>query len=541
MLLSHVIEKGKPRYLALKSYDQKDALKQSGFKWNPDNKVWETSDSFKAKNFISFADQKTFDILVPQIQEYERIFQISTKKTSDIQVPCPTGLAYLDHQKVSIEFIGATVGSLISGDCGVGKTIIAVGAINYFQWDKVLIVCPNTIKLNWKKEINKWLTLPLSTSIIYPDECELADINIINYDLLVKYNEELCQQWDVVIVDESSFIKENSSKRYKALSKILEHADKKIFMSGTPILNKPRELWTTIKELSPSLMTKSYFEKRYCGGYLQDIWVKKYNEELGRSVPTKIQIWNTEGSSNLEELNTLLRHTIMIRYKLNDVMDLPDKIRQVIFLNSLQHIVDQEKLEYAKLKESYERGEIESVRVLLAEVSKIRHKTALAKVPQVIEFVNDILENEEKVVIFCHHKDVADAYYKAFNCVKITGDDSVDERQEAIDKFQNDPETRVIVLSLRAASLGITLTAGHVIVFAELDWTPSIMNQAEARCMRYGQKERVLAYYLVVEGSIDGNIVNKLIGKQEIIDKAIDFTPESDITDVEIMEYINES
>jgi len=158
-------------------------------------------------------------------------------------------------------------------------------------------------------------------------------------------------------------------------------------------------------------------------------------------------------------------------------------------------------------------------------MAQVRHDTAVAKVPQVIEFVTQQVADDTKVVIFAHHHDVIDALVDAFmgnGVAKLDGRDSATNKQEAIDRFQKDPDCRVFVGNIQAAGIGITLTAASHVIFAELDWVPGNVTQAEDRLHRIGQANSVLVQHLVLEGSIDANIAKTMVSKQAVIDRALD-------------------
>jgi ribosomal protein S14 len=156
-------------------------------------------------------------------------------------------------------------------------------------------------------------------------------------------------------------------------------------------------------------------------------------------------------------------------------------------------------------------------------IAKLRHDTALAKVPAVIETLKDAVE-QGKVVCFAHHRDVVAAIAEAFGpvAVTLTGDTSMAARQAAVDRFQNDPTCLLFVGNIRAAGVGLTLTASSHVVFAELDWTPANVTQAEDRCHRIGQHDSVLVQHLVLEGSLDATMARMLVSKQIVLDAALD-------------------
>jgi hypothetical protein len=161
--------------------------------------------------------------------------------------------------------------------------------------------------------------------------------------------------------------------------------------------------------------------------------------------------------------------------------------------------------------------------VLFAEMSKVRHATAVAKLPQVIEYLHTALDDsEDKIVVMAHHHDVVNAIAREFGDLAVVLTGETNDRQTPVDRFQNDPGCRLFIGSIRAAGVGITLTAASHVVFAELDWTPGNISQAEDRCHRIGQRESVLVQHLVLDGSLDARMAKVVVDKQEVIDQALD-------------------
>ena len=159
----------------------------------------------------------------------------------------------------------------------------------------------------------------------------------------------------------------------------------------------------------------------------------------------------------------------------------------------------------------------------LHEISKIRHKTAILKCPIVINYIEDTLPSIDKVVIFAHHQDMINAIKQHFGdqAVVISGAQSDVEKQRAVDTFQTDPQKRICIASILSAGVGLTLTAAHHVIFAELDWVPANVTQAEDRCHRIGQTLPVIVKHLVLNGSIDVKVAKKIITKQDICDRAL--------------------
>lgn len=409
------------------------------------------------------------------------------------------------------------------------NTIQAIGVVNTLDSiNKVLIVCPASLKNNWKRELEMWSTRDLSIAVLTSKDTSPVDANIliINYDILyklpwlVKRNKASFRsviKFDLVIADEAHYVKNNKAQRSKSFYAISKAAKRRIMLTGTPILNRPVELYYILKSLGFKMNLHEY-SVRYCGAY-EGRWG-----------------WDRSGATNLEELQVLLRSQGMIRRMKADVLhDLPPKIRQVIELDNSKY------KEFVEAESDYLEDDIDmdhdsmntfqkSIIQLkgrgidhIAEMAKLRHQTALAKVPDIIEHVNNLLESVDKVIIFAHHRDVIDEIYGAFatRAVKLYGGMTNDDKTESVDRFQKDDDIRIFVGSISAAGVGLTLTRANVVVFAELDWVPANLTQAEDRAHRIGQKDSVLIQHIVVNGSIDANLAKKIINKQDVIDRAL--------------------
>lgn len=462
---------------------------------------------------------------------------------ADFSVPAPEGLSYLPYQAAGIQFALDRRAVLIGDEMGLGKTIQAIGLINADPTiRRVLIVCPASLKINWKRELEKWLVRPMSITIVngkgWDDE---ADVLIVNYDILEKHAAKIhSRNWDLVVADEVHYAKNPKAKRTQSLlgkegrgqdaGKPPIPASRWAMLTGTPILNRPVELWPLVRVLDPDGLGKNFFgfAKRYC-----DAARGRYG-------------WDFSGATNLPELQDRLRATCMVRRLKKDVLtELPAKRRMVIELpaNGASGVVEAERaaserhaemlnelraaVELAKASENQEdydaavRALREGATAAFTEMSKMRHEVALAKAPAVIEHLKDMLE-EGPVVAFAWHQDVVAAIAEAFpGCVTVTGATALEDRQRAVDAFQ-DGTAKLFVGNIKAAGVGLTLTAASRVVFAELDWTPANLSQAEDRCHRIGQRDSVLVQHLVLEGSLDADMARKLVDKQAVIDAALD-------------------
>lgn len=475
---------------------------------------------------------------------------------ADHDLPCPEGLSYYPFQNAGIFFGLNRKHVLIADEMGLGKTIQAIGIVNGDPEVKtVLIICPKSVKLNWSREFAKWQTRGLSIGMAggsgkNGNGWVGTDVVIINYEQVKKYKQQIdARHWGALIIDEAHYIKSAKTQRSQMI-KGAGHkddltgewiqdiepikADRHIRLTGTPIVNRPIELHNLISDMDPRFQNFWAFAKKYAGAY---------RGPYG---------WVFGGASKLDELQRLLRETIMVRRLKADVLtELPPKIRQVVPIEpetaaqraavaAEQGYEDRSDAELEDLRAAVELAKADSeeayraavadltVRSKLAfeEMARLRHETAVAKVPAVLDHVREMLEdNDQKIIIAAHHHDVIDALVAElaeFKPVSLTGRDSEKARNAAVDAFQNDPSVRVFVASIQAAGVGITLTASSTVIFAELDWVPGNISQMEDRAHRIGQVMPVLVQHLVLDGSIDARMAHELVSKQQVIDSALD-------------------
>lgn len=499
-------------------YETKDFVKSLGFFFDGTRKLWFTTDPTVAAK------------LDPDAQgHYIKQLEGSKATSADVDIPKPKGLEYLPYQKAGIAYAMARPSTLIADEMGLGKTIQAIGVINSDpSIKKVLIVCPATIKLNWRRELEKWLVRPMSTCIVESTDNAIPDtsIVIINFDLIKKwYLTLLARQFDLMVVDECHKVKNPKAQRTQYLlgkwdrdpEKILKPitARRRLFLTGTPIVNRPVELWPIVHAIDPQGLGKSYkgFTNRYCNAH---------HNGYG---------WDVGGAKNLAELQMKLRTSFMVRRLKQDVLkELPAKRRQIVVITptgAAAKAVQAEKDEFAKININYEDAtrQLTGRTVAFERISKVRHATAVAKIPYVISFLQDALEDgDNKVVLFCHHHDVVHAIADAFpGSAVVTGEvANMKKRDAEVERFQKDPSCRLFIGNIQAAGVGITLTASSHVVFAELDWVPGNVSQSEDRCHRIGQTDSVLVQHLVFDDSIDARMAEIIVEKQAMIDSALD-------------------
>jgi SWI/SNF-related matrix-associated actin-dependent regulator 1 of chromatin subfamily A len=357
---------------------------------------------------------------------------------------------------------------------------------------------------------------------------------ILNYDRLKKFRAEIRQaDWDLLIVDEAHFLKNGKSQRTReVLGGIKRNADREIvervspipakrrlFLSGTPIVNKPKELWPMLQTLDPTGLGSDWYNyaKRYCA-----LWELK--DRSGKRIG-----WKWDGATNLAELQDRLRASFMVRRLKQDVLtSLPAKIRQVISVEPTSVVSKLITTEISSYQEYAEKLKDSTCFASFQTGSTVRKQLGLAKVKFVTEHLKEILNEKDhekdKVVVFAHHLEVLDQLAGEFpgECVQLDGRTSMDARDQAVRTFQSDPKIKVFFGGLQAAGVGLTLTAASTVLFAEFDWVPGNNFQAEDRCHRIGQKDCVNVQYIVFAGSLDERIASTDICKQEVIDAALD-------------------
>lgn len=254
------------------------------------------------------------------------------------------------------------------------------------------------------------------------------------------------------------------------------------------------------------------------------------------------------GATNVEELAKLLKQTVMVRREKKDVLkDLPDKMRVVMPIDvevggklqrleeKVKQVIEQlEKLQ-GELEQRKSVGDKEGVKSVRArmravwsgsigEIEEYRKEAVVRKLPFMFEFIDNCLEQEDKLVVFTYHRDIWEEVMQKYKdiAVGIVGGDDMKKRDEVVRKFQEDDKVRLFVGSIRACGEGITLTSANKAVFIEYDWTPAKMLQAEDRLHRIGQKSTVYSYWFVLKDSIDEYFVKKILDKVKVIEKVLD-------------------
>ena len=404
---------------------------------------------------------------------------------------------------------------------GLGKTLQAIGTAFIAKSWPVLVICPASLKINWQRE---WKKFTGKDAIILDDrnknnwyryfEMGCCDVFITNYESLKKFFVEdfaggvtrsirLKPEADLfkcIIIDESHRCKSSKTQQSKICYKLCQGKEYRFLLTGTPSINGPKDLIQQLKIM----------------GRLDDFGGYKSFETNFMQGPRE--------ASNLEMLNWRLCNTCFFRREKAKVLDqLPDKMRQVVNMDitNRKEYQDAERDLIGYLA-SYENADDEKQRKaergkVMVQMQKLRQIAARGKIPAVIEFIQDIMDSGEKLIVFAFLKEVVQEIKNVFpSAVTIVGDNTSQERQEAVDRFQNDPKCNLIICNYKSAGVGLTLTASSRVAFIEFPWTFADCEQAEDRAHRIGQKDSVNCYYFLGRGTIDEDVWELIQTKKDI-------------------------
>lgn len=407
---------------------------------------------------------------------------------------------------------------------GLGKTLQSIATVNLAQSFPCLVICPSSLKINWERE---WMKFTDKKAMVLTDDMRdnwpyyfnqgLYQVFIVNYESLKKYfvlHEKKSERFSLsdvtfkentnlfksVIIDEIHRCKSATTQQSNYCKGIAEGKEFVIGLTGTPIVNKPRDL---VPQLSIIGRLEDFggslnFSRQFCAG------------------PSE--------ASNLKVLSAMLYEKCMFRREKKKVLsELPDKVRQLITVeisNRQEYVFAENNLkEYLK---QYKETTDTKLRKTLASAAMVkltllRQITARGKVKEVIDYVRDFIQSEKKVIIFCSLHAVVDQLKHAFpSAVSVTGRENQEQKQKAVDSFQRNPKTMIIICSIKAAGVGLTLTASSDVLFAEFPWTDADCCQCEDRAHRLGQKDSVTGRYFSGRNTIDEKVYRIIQTKKGI-------------------------
>ena len=441
----------------------------------------------------------------------------------------------LSHQKEAIEKLVGSRRFILADDMGLGKTTSTIIAALETGAKKILIVCPASLKINWEREIANYSDRPvyIAEGKKYSTD---ADFVIVNYDILknfhdIKDNKNslfIQSNFELVVLDEAHMISNAQAQRTKIINNFVKQIKRVWLLTGTPMTSRPMNYYNLLSIIeSPVAQNWMAYAIRYCQGYQFRAGNRK--------------VWSVTGASNLEELRDRTSKQILRRLK-EDVLDLPDKIITPVYLRTSSKEYKELMGEYYEWVNNKKEGS-SSLTVQFSKLMKVRKVIANEKVKQTIEFVENIIEQGKKVIIFTNFTDTLQLIHNHFGKESVYLDGSCNkiQRQFSVDQFQDNEKIKVFVGNLKAAGVGLTLTSAEVVIMNDLSFVPAEHAQAEDRAYRYGQKNNVLVYYPIFENTIEGVIYDILNKKKKVIGTVMGDDVSDDAGDVveEILDLIN--
>jgi len=432
----------------------------------------------------------------------------------------------------------------LSGEMGVGKTMESLGVVSYFRTDtsRHLFIVPSYLRGNWWREIDFWTGE--DSQVVYKTKDELSNkpFIIISYDLAVRKFKDINKiKWETIVCDESHYLKSRSAKRVKTLSRMVSNAPHTLLLSGTPALSRPAELYTQLRILFPVYFKQfSQFAFRYC-----DLHKTHWG-------------YDSNGATHCNEMATIMKKCMVRRLKKDVLSDLPKKIRKEVHVELTckeKKELDEHFKELEKLNAILNKVQVANKRTRdmafqrQSLISEMFRATARAKQRAVYDYVCGVVQdNQQKIIIFGYHMITLDAIQNLAvklkePFIRIDGSTPQQDRQGLVDAFQDPKGPRLAILSIGACNSGLTLTACHYTIFAELTWTPSLLLQCEDRYVpfilffsvqiltpcffvyrthRIGQDETCHYDYIIAKDSLDERVMKKIKNKHSLLDHIID-------------------
>lgn len=530
-------------------------------KWSALNYAWEISTYSlyllikKYKNstkiHFDFGNDDSRNIFISQIKKLERveaekrqfIAELNIKKEQWVKYKeelektyekysdkahalLKDGVKLYPHQIVAAMFMNVTKSTLISHEMGTGKSLSSILYVEMNNYNKVIVITPNSLKFNYYNEVKKFTNSNAYVIKWKKNTCSLEDAKyiIVNYEYFnpsdkrafdKKFKDLGIGKINAVICDESHRLKNTKSNTYKNFNRtfkksiFVDEKVSKIFLSGTPAPNRAHELYTVLNQISPTdFATKKHFQEYYCGMRydLDNGWTYDVDNILGR----------------LEELYHKIAPYTHRKRKVDVLLDLPDKIFQRVILE----MNDKEQRVYDDIESGVANEFInEEINNPLTIMVRLRQYTAHLKAKLVHEFVENVLESGEKIVIVDVFKDNLILLKEQFGEMAglHTGDQSVEERAELVKKFQDpNSEIKVFLASIQTANYGLTLTAASKLIIMTLPFSVGEYDQVSDRLHRIGQKNVVNIYPLIFPDTIDDYIFSAIENKREEIVKVLD-------------------
>ncbi len=406
--------------------------------------------------------------------------------------------------------------ALLADEMGLGKTLQALYYMKRNKRSPVIVICPASLKYNWAREaaihVNEHAEVLEGTKPPKKKVFKQNPFVIINYEILGPWLDYLIDlDPELVILDECQYVKNRRAKRTRYVKQLIKGVPHVLALSGTPLTNRPAELWTTLNMVRPDLF-KSFmaFALKYCNAR-RNPWG-----------------WEYKGAKNLDQLHEILSGNCMVRRRKVDVLkDLPAKSRHVVPVpldNRKEYDEAEDDLVAWLGKFSKQKANTAARAERLVRMGYLKRLAAELKMKAVTNWIDTFLEEtEEKLVVFAIHKKMIKELKERYpQSVVVTGSVTGKNRQRAVDKFQKNKQTRLFIGNLTAAGVGLTLTASSTVVFAELGWTPGEHTQGEDRIHRIGQQQPSTCYYIIGVDTIEERLCRIIQEKQTVLSATLD-------------------
>lgn len=476
-----------------------------------------------ARTLVSASGDFTVEDIPPYVWNIRR--RVVTPTFDVNKIPPALWEPLFEYQKEGVKQAFNVYGGrcLLADDMGLGKTRQALAFIGHCLPARVLVVCPSYLRYQWTHALKEWLNID-GQLVKKGKEALEGEACIVSYDMLAALKIPT-GVFNVVVCDESHYVKSRKTKRTKACTPLVKSAQYAMLVTGTPALNRPIELFSQLMMLRP-MYVKNYssYAKRYCNGK-----------------PTPFG-YDDRGSSLGYELNWVLRKGFMVRRLKRDVLtQLPAKTRHTVWLEVKKDFLGDVEAGFRKWKElnltmyKLPAGS-EQQRLQMFErqkvISELFVATSTAKCAAIARWVVAALEEGRSFIFFAYHQVVLNAVEEAvankYSYMRIDGSTPAARRQANVEAFQTDETMRIAILSIMAAGTGVTLTRVSECVFGELYWVPGVMIQAEDRIHRISQTEKCNIYYLLGTDTLDTyvhpSLCKKLVTLDSLVDKRTDRT-----------------
>ncbi len=517
------------------AYDVKDVLKSYGFRFNPETKSWYAPYTEEHRSIV---ESLGFRIYSNGNKKLKPALEQALKEMY------PTAL---DHQILAAGLAIQEKSFLIGDEPGVGKTYTAIIYLDYLLYtgkiDYGLVICPASIKHQWRSEFSKWVNSSVIvlegdrhqrrkqfTLVKHPS---FIPVFVVNFELLLSKDvistfKELPPNRFAIVIDEASRLKNRGSKTYQAIKKLTKRTQWKLALTGTPIENSLVEFFNIAKLLREDFMTVEEFEERHLEYFMLNL----------SNVPFPIK--KVKRFKNLREF-VLRISPFYIRRKKSDVKDMPELIRYVreIPQSNLQAELERFIVSLAEDKSGVQalsaltllREVCDDPRLLLESdspsalevVGKFGEKIrAIKSDPPKFGELEDILETHkgQKVLVFTDFAKMAKRIARKFGAVSVTGDLPANVKASRIGRFKTDPETNLLVAT-DTMSYGVSLDEVNVVVHFDVPWSLGKVIQRTDRIYRVSSTKTKYVYFLVSEG-IEKKVWEVLSSKEDLFRKVVD-------------------